>query len=178
MIPILETERLILRPFVLSDAPSMSQLAGHPDIAATTLNMPSPYSEEVARAFIESVQDNSKNHAFAIVRKRDQQLLGGIGIHPHERHLHAEVGYWIGVPYWNNGYATEAVRRIVDHGFEDLKLNRIYAGYFSENIASRRVMEKADMIYEGTFRQHYERFGKFHDVGYLAILRDEWEART
>lgn len=172
----LETERLILRPFVISDAPSMSQLAGHPEIAATTLNMPSPYSEEAARTFIESVQDNPKNHAFAIVRKQDQQLLGGIGIHPEERHQHAELGYWIGVPYWNQGYASETAKRIVDYGFEALKLRRIYAGYFAHNIASRRVMEKAGMVYEGMFRQHYERFGHFHDIGYCAILRSEWES--
>jgi ribosomal-protein-alanine N-acetyltransferase len=176
MIPTLETERLILRAFSLSDAPALSQLAGHPDIAATTLNMPQPYTEADAKAFIESAQDNSKNHSFAIVRKSDQQLLGGMGIHPDMRHQHAELGYWIGVPYWNQGYASETARRIVAYGFEDLKLRRIYAGYFTQNIASRRVMEKVGMTYEGTLRQHYERFGNFYDVGYLSILRSEWES--
>lgn len=176
MTAILETERLILRPLALSDATTIRELSGDYEVAKTTLNIPHPYPEGAAESFIQSQQDNSKGYSFAIVRKSDPQLIGGMGIHPHERHDHAEMGYWIGVPYWNQGYASEALRRVVAFGFEELALNRIYAGYFSQNIASRRVMEKAGMTYEGTFRQHYVREGVYYDIGYCAILRSDWDS--
>ncbi len=177
---IFETERLILRPLELSDAPVIQELASHPDIAATTLNLPHPYPPGAAEAFIQSLIDNrdtSANRTFGIVRKADQQLMGNISVRPNQRHQHAELGYWIGVPYWNQGYTSEAARRVVAYCFAELGLHRVYAGYLSHNLASRRVMEKAGMIYEGTLRQHLERFGKFHDVGYCGILRAEWKRR-
>ncbi|HVU12591.1 MAG TPA: GNAT family protein [Phototrophicaceae bacterium] len=176
---ILETERLLLRPLELRDAPTICDLAGDYDIAATTLNIPHPYPEGAAEELIQSLieKGESANLVLGIVRKADQQLLGMIDARPNERHQHAELGYWIGKPYWNQGYASEAARRLVDYCFAELGLQRVYASYFSQNIASRRVMEKAGMTYEGTLREHLERFGKFQDIGCCGILRREWEAR-
>ncbi len=176
---ILETERLILRPLELSDAPTMRQLADHLEVAATNLNMPHPYPEGAAEAFIQAslnTFDESTDITLALVRKTDMQWMGVIHLDISDRHQHAEFGYWIGVPYWNHGYTTEAARRLVDYCFADLNLRRVAASYFTHNPGSRRVMEKIGMTYEGTLRQHYERFGKFYDVGYYAILRSEWEA--
>ena len=176
---ILETERLILRPLELKDAPTIRELAGHPDIAATTLNIPHPYPEGAAEAFIQSLTDSADagtNYTFGMVRKADDQLVGAIGIRPVAQFDRAEIGYWIGVPYWGQGYTSEAARRVVDFGFETLKLQRIYATYFSHNVASRRVMEKAGMTYEGTLRQHVKRFDRYYNLGYCGILRAEWEA--
>ena len=177
---ILETERLILRPLELSDAPVIQELAAHPDIAATTLNMPHPYPAGAGERFIQSLIDNhdkTPDFVLGIVRKADQQLMGAISFRPDARHQRAEIGYWIGVPYWNQGYTSEAARRLVDYGFAERDLHRICASYFSHNIASRRVMEKAGMTYEGTLRQHVERSGKFYDLGFCGILRSEWEAQ-
>jgi RimJ/RimL family protein N-acetyltransferase len=177
---ILETERLILRLPELSDAPTIRALAGHPDIAATTLNVPHPYPEGAAEAFVQSLidsRDTSPNVTLGMVRKADGQLMGMISLRPSEEFSRAEMGYWIGVPYWGQGYTSEAARRLVDYSFAELGLNRVYATYLSHNIASRRVMEKAGMTYEGTLRQHIRRFGVFHDLGYCGILRGEWEAR-
>jgi ribosomal-protein-alanine N-acetyltransferase len=175
---ILETERLLLRPLTLSDAPVIQELASHPDVAATTLNIPHPYPDGAAEAFIQSrLEDTFTGYVFGIVRKADRQLMGAIGLHPDESHQRAEIGYWIGVPYWNQGYMSEAARRVVDFGFAELRLNRIAAGYFSQNIASRRVMEKSGMIYEGMWREYLKRGDRYYDVGYYSILRSEWEAR-
>ncbi len=177
---ILETERLILRPLMLSDAPLMRELAGHSDIAATTLHIPHPYPEGAAESFIESLAESAEkgsNFTFGIIHKRDAQFMGMIGIHPVAQFDRAEIGYWIGVPYWGQGYTSEAARRLVAFGFEELKLHRIYASYFIPNTASRRVMEKAGMTYEGTLRQHVKRFDRYYDLGFCGILRDEWEAR-
>ena len=175
---ILETDRLILRPLELSDAPTIRALAGHPDIAATTLNIPHPYPEGAAEAFIRSLSEEKPDPAytFGMVRKQDDQLMGAIGIRPVAQFDRAEIGYWIGVPYWGQGYTSEAARRVVAFGFEALKLHRIYATYLSHNTASRRVMEKAGMTYEGTLRQHVKRFDRYYDLGYCGILRAEWEA--
>jgi RimJ/RimL family protein N-acetyltransferase len=174
----LETDRLILRPPSLDDAPRIRELAGHREIAATTINIPHPYPEGAAEEFIENVRaahDEGRGYTFAITRKTDHLLVGMIGIHPRPAFRHAEIGYWVGRPYWGQGYATEAARRMVAFGFQELNLYRIYASYFTDNPASRRVMEKAGMRYEGTLRQHYLRFDHFHDVGFCGILRDEWQ---
>jgi RimJ/RimL family protein N-acetyltransferase len=172
-----ETDRLILRPLELTDAPNMQRLAAHSDVAATNLNMPHPYPEGAAEAFIEAQADIAPNITLGMVRKSDLQWMGVIHLDVNLRHQRADFGYWIGVPYWNQGYTSEAARRLVNYCFADLGLNRVCAGYFTHNPASRRVMEKAGLTYEGTLRQHYERFGAFHDVGYCGILRSEWLAR-
>lgn len=173
---ILETERLLLRPFTLSDAPAIHELAENPDMAATTLNIPHASPQGAAEAYIRAQQENTECRVFGIVRKCDQRLIGGIGLHPDHLYQQAELGYWIGISYWNQGYTCEAVKRMIDYGFADLKLQRIYAGYFSQNLASRHTIENSGMIYEGMRCDQLEHFGKFYDVGYCGILRSEWEA--
>ena len=101
--------------------------------------------------------------------------MGVIGLHVKSRDRVAELGYWIGVPYWGRGYATEAARAVMSHGFEDLGLNRIYAGYFARNNASGNIMRKLGMTHEGTLRQHHCKWGEFVDVVMYGILADEWE---
>jgi RimJ/RimL family protein N-acetyltransferase len=103
--------------------------------------------------------------------------MGMITLRPEARFSRAEIGYWIGLPYWGQGYTSEAARHMVDYGFAERGLNKVYATYFVLNPASRRVMEKAGMTYEGTLRQHVQRDGVFYDLGYCGILRSEWEAR-
>ena len=84
------------------------------------------------------------------------------------------MGMWIGVEWWGRGYATEAARAILDHGFESLGLNRIYAHHMVRNPASGRVLEKIGMMKEGLLRQPVRKWGKFEDVVVFAILRDDW----
>ena len=86
----------------------------------------------------------------------------------------AELGYWIGKPYWNSGYATEASRAVLKYGFEVLGLNRIHASHFRRNPASGRIMEKIGMKYEGCLRQHFKKWGKFEDLETYGILRSEY----
>ena len=175
----IETERLLLRPLQLSDIPQLVRLIGAREVAATTLRIPHPYTEEDARAYIAGPQDGSTNRAAiagqAIVRKHDSQLIGGIGLSVEPDHPRAELGYWIGVPYWGNGYATEAARALVAHGFRDLKLNRIFAGHFGGNAASGRVLQKIGMRHEGCQRAHILKWGRFLDCEMYGILRSEWE---
>lgn len=113
---------------------------------------------------------------FAIVRKKQDILIGVIGLHLKKQHDLGELGYWIGEPYWNQGYCTEAAREVIRYGFEELDLNRIQARYMTKNPASGRVMEKIGMQREGTLRQSLHCFDSFEDVHVSAILHEEYEA--
>jgi RimJ/RimL family protein N-acetyltransferase len=84
------------------------------------------------------------------------------------------MGFWIGVPSWGRGYATEVARRVVGYAFEELKLNRVYAHHMVRNPASGRVLEKVGMRREGLLRQRVRKWGVFEDVVLLAILHDDW----
>jgi RimJ/RimL family protein N-acetyltransferase len=178
IIPTLETERLILRPFTPADAPTVRELAGLPEVAATTLNIPHPYPAGLAEQWIGRHAEGAANgeiYTFAIARRADGQLLGGIGIGGGGAHKRAEIGYWLGVRYWNRGYTSEAARRVVAFGFEQLGLNRIQSTHFPRNPASGRVMQKAGMTYEGVQRGYLLKGDTFEDVAMYAILRADWE---
>jgi RimJ/RimL family protein N-acetyltransferase len=172
-----ETDRLALRPPLLRDAARIQKLAGAREVAQGTLVIPHPYPDGAAEAFIDMVAEEitqGTNYNFAMVLRSENALIGMIGLTIEAAHHRAEMGYWVGVPYWNNGYATEAARRMVQFGFEELKLNRIMAACFTWNTGSARVMQKAGMTYEGTLRQHLERFGTMQDIALYGILREEY----
>lgn len=176
--PTLQTSRLSLRPFSLDDAPAVQNLAGAREIAAVTLNVPHPYEDGMAQAWISQHQeqwDQGKVVNFAIVLRESNALIGAMSLGINKAFQHAELGYWFGVPFWGQGYATEAARAIVGFGFESLGLHRIYARHLGGNPASGRVMEKIGMQYEGCLRQHYCKWGQFHDSVMRGILASEWK---
>ena len=153
--PGIDTARLVLRPFVPGDAPRVQQLAGHPDIADTTLNIPHPYEDGMAESWIETHLPGFEAGllaTFAIVLRDDDDLIGAIGLTINRELRMADLGYWVGKPYWNRGYATEATRALITYGFESLGLNRIGAQHLTRNPASGRVLEKAGMRPEGMAR--------------------------
>ena len=173
--PSLHTDRLVLRPYVLSDVAELVRLAGAREIAATTLRIPHPYREEDAVGFINTFAAEAEmgvSARFAITIQEDGQLCGGVGLRIDKDHSHAELGYWIGVPYWGRGYATEAARAAVDYGFGTLKLRRIYASCVTQNAASGRVLQKIGMRHEGCQRQHICKWGVFHDLDLYGMVND------
>ena len=169
----LETKRLLLRPFTLDDAPQVIALASVAEVAATSLSIPHPYPETLATEWIAShaALANKGMHIFALTRREDGVLLGGISLGITHRHQRAELGYWMGLPYWNQGYATEAVQAVIAWGFAQHPLNRIFAQHFACNPASGRVMQKAGMTYEGTLRDCICKDGTYHDTPIYGILR-------
>jgi ribosomal-protein-alanine N-acetyltransferase len=179
--PELRTDRLLLRPFILADAPVVQRLAGDRDIASTTLSIPHPYEDGMAEQWINTLQEGFERGEFvnfAIVLLADGALIGAIGLSLNQAHENAELGYWIGKPYWGNGYCTEAARAVLHYGFTRLGLNRVAAHHLSRNPASGRVMEKIGMQYEGCERQRVKKWGVFEDVKMYAILKDEYESRS
>ena len=175
----LETDRLVLRPYCDNDIPALVRLAGSREVAATTLRIPHPYTEQNAREFLAKCRDEANAQPetrFAIVLRNDGQFCGGTGFRIDLAHQHAELGYWLGVPFWGNGYATEAARAMIQYGFETLGLHRIYASYVSENIASGHVLRKIGMKREGLLRGHICKWEKFHDLECYGILRSDFMA--
>ncbi len=177
--PPLLTERLVLRSLTLQDAPDVQRLAGDRDIALMTVAIPHPYEDGMAEAWLRDSSEKFERDAalnFAITRRADKKLIGAIGLELEPEHQRGELGYWIGKPYWNLGYATEAAQAVVAYSFEVLKLNRIYAFHFTRNPASGRVLEKIGMRYEGCRRQHTKKWENFEDsIGY-GILKADYDS--
>ncbi|MCD2345480.1 MULTISPECIES: GNAT family N-acetyltransferase [Clostridium] len=175
--PILNTDRLILRPFELSDSSRVKELAGNPKIAETTLNVPHPYEDGMAESWISFHKEsfiNKKAVVYAIVTKDNNELIGTAALHINNVHRKAELAYWIGVPYWRKGYCSEASKALLKFGFKELNLNRIYALAMASNVASYSVMKKIGMKYEGTRRQDILKNGIPVDLKSYAILSDEF----
>lgn len=175
----LDTPRLILRPFTLADAPDVQRLAGAREVASTTTNIPHPYEDGMAEAWIATHQerfDAGEMVTWAVTLREGGPLLGGIGLRLEPAHDRAGLGYWIAVPHWNQGYCTEAALAVLRYGFQDRGLHRIGATHFAGNPASGRVMQKIGMTREGCLRHHIKKWGRYEDLVYYGLLRDEWEA--
>ena len=178
--PSIESARLILRPFQLSDAAVVQELAGERDIADTTINIPHPYEDGMAEEWIsghESGYKDGESVTFAVTLRDDSALVGAIGLRVDRSVNRAELGYWIGKAFWNRGYATEATAAVLAFGFDVLGLNRIQARHMARNPSSGRVMEKAGMRLEGTARQDAIKWDQYEDLVTYAVLREEWIAR-
>ena len=152
------TERLILRPWEESDAESLYEYAKDPQVGPIA-GWPPHTSVEDSRDIIKSVL--AVNETYAICKRQDNRAIGSIGLMRGEQSNldipedEGEIGYWIGVPFWGQGYVPEAVRELIRHGFEDLKLNRIWCGYFEGNDKSKRVQKKCGFRYHHTNKDIY-----------------------
>lgn len=172
--PILETERLRMRAYRESDIAELLPLIGTREVAATTLRIAHPYTEADGRAFLVLAQEPDKLW-LAVTLREDGRQIGGMGLRVDQQHQHAELGYWLGVPYWGKGYATEGAREMLRYGFEDLCLHRIFASHFKHNPASGNILRKLGMRYEGCQRQHLRKWDQFVDSELYGLLRDEWQ---
>ncbi|MFY9743830.1 MAG: GNAT family protein [Candidatus Sulfotelmatobacter sp.] len=171
----LETARLKLRPYSNADIAELLPLIGAREVAATTLRIPHPYTEKDAREFMADSQNESECR-LAITLRSDGRLIGGIGLRIAPQHKNAELGYWLGVPYWGKGYATEAAHEMLRYGFEDLRLHRIFASHFKNNPLSGRILKKLGMHYEGCQREHVRKWDQFIDSELYGMLRRDWDA--
>ena len=150
-IPVLETERLRLRPFMLDDDAAVFALAADPEVARF-VRFEAHRDIAETRAFLELAQQHYRRgdpFAWAIVRREDDRLIGSCGfVSQAGERRSAEIGYWLGQPYWGKGYAVEAARALVRFGFEQMGLERVEAKCFIENSAGQRVIEKLGMKFD------------------------------
>lgn len=147
--PTLSTERLTLRGLTPADADPIARLAGEEAVAGMTSNIPHPYAAEDAEVFVEHAMgaDWSREATFAL-EHRDHGFVGMIGLRTRLDDK-AEVGGWLGRPFWNRGYATEALRASLAWARRDWRKRAIWAGHFSDNAASGRALCKAGFLYTG-----------------------------
>jgi RimJ/RimL family protein N-acetyltransferase len=175
--PELRTPRLRLRSFEPADAGAVQRLAGDFTVADTTLTIPHPYEDGMAEAWIAMVTEEfaiGRQVVFAVTDRATAALLGAIGLVLRPDHGRAELGYWIGKPFWGQGYATEAAREVLRYGFDVLGMHRIYATHFARNPASGRVLTKAGLRPEGVSRGHVRRWDRYEDLVQYGILREEF----
>ena len=171
----IRTSRLLLRRLTPADAPAVQRLAGERAIAENTLHIPHPDPEGAAAAWIErQAEQCDGGKALILAMVADAELVGAIGIHDRNDHDRAELGYWVGVPYWGRGYATEAGLALLAHSFGVLRLNRVFAIHYSRNPASGRVLQKLGMRQEGVMPQHIKKWGVYVDAVCYGVLREDW----
>lgn len=178
--PTFHTPRLLLRGLELADAPEVQRLAGDYAVADTTQNVPHPYPDGAAAEWISTHRlafDAGDAATFAVVLRQGEALVGTVGIRLDALSDSAELGYWVGRPFWGQGYCTEAALAVLRYAFVELKLNRVHASHLMRNPASGRVMQKLGMTREGLRREHAKKWGKYEDLVEYGILRQEWQDR-
>lgn len=171
-------EKVRLRPIREADAANAYRLLID-DAVLRWLSWDGPVSEaEIVETYRrwESEFRISENCNLAIERVDEPSLVGCITARFPRHHRQADIGYWLGVPYWNRGYMTEAVRLVCHLAFKYLDAVRAYATVFAGNNGSRKVLEKNGFTVDGTLRHHVFKRGEFLDSWFLTLLRSEWEA--
>ncbi len=170
----------MLRAFTLEDAPHVKELSGDRRVSDTTLFIPFPYALEDATNWIETHGPRAhlgSGYSFALTLKDSGELMGAVGLNPNLEHARAEIGYWLGVPYWGQNFMTEAARAIVNWGFETLKLERTQAHAFAGHIGSVRVQEKLGMALEGILKKYYRKQGRSIDAELRSVMLEDWVER-
>lgn len=173
---ILETERLILRPWEEGDAAELYRYASDPRVGPSA-GWPPHTSVENSREIIKNVL--SAPETYAVVLKETGLPVGSIGFHRNDlasKDDEYELGYWIGVPYWGRGLIPEAGREMLRHAFEDLGLERVWCGYYDGNGKSKRVQEKLGFIYQWTTEDLYvPQLGETRKGHVNLLTREGWE---
>ncbi|KXO08025.1 putative acetyltransferase [Moritella sp. JT01] len=149
---LLETKRLILRPYKYSDANQVKNLAGDSRVSDPTLNIPHPYTIDMAREWISTHKNKWQERTgliYAVIEKDTDQLFGTMSL-VEINETDAELGYWFGHPYWGNGYCSEAAEALIAYSFSVMGITSLYAEHLASNPASGRVMIKNGMHYSGS----------------------------
>lgn len=180
--PKLDTDRLVLRPLKLMDAPSIQKVASVREVADTLISISHPYPNGEAERYISRKLlelEEGCSLTFAIERKAEKLVIGIIELREIDReHSQAELSFWLAVEVWGQGYMSEALKPVLHFGFEELSLNRLYAYHMVRNPASGRVLKKSGFVQEGLLRQRVRKWGVFEDVVLLAILREDWKVEA
>lgn len=185
--PTLRTDRLILREFTMADAPELHRLAESREVARMMLHHPHPYEEGMADEWISGLRslfESGKGTTFALVLRQEGGLVGTVSLYtkaPDGTAVLGEEGtgllaFWLGVPYWNKGYAAEAVTEVVRYGFEERGLQRIRANHFGTNAASGKVLRKVGMSHASTRPNYYEKWGNAEDREEYVLQARDWRA--
>ena len=173
----LKTERLLLRAFRLVDVEDEFEYASDAEWARYLPHVPQPYTRKAAEQRVAGnlLESRETNPTWAIVL--NQRVIGGIWLMDVQNEI-GQLGYELSREHWGKGLMTEAARAVINWGFEERRLAKIYASADLRNTRSWRVMEKLGMTREGVLRSHLKGRGERTDSVYYGVLREEWEART
>jgi len=133
-------------------------------------SFPFPYSIEDATSFLDLVSTGQLGHVFGVVSDNSFIGIGSLILQNNEHRFNAEIGYWIGEPYWGRGYATEAVNLLVQFAFGKLAITRVYAYVYGFNNASMRVLEKAGFHKEAVLRSSIVKEGTCYSEHLYSII--------
>ena len=175
----IETERLILRGLTEQDADDMYRYAGDPDVGPRAGWKPHENREESLSLINMLIE---KDNVFALEQKSDHRMIGTLGLH-HDKCRNLPnvraIGYALAKGCWGKGYMSEAVRRVLQYGFEALHLRMMSISHYTFNDRSRRVIEKCGFVYEGTLRQTFLRYdGAIFDEAVYSITKEEWLSQS
>ena len=170
-IPVLETRRLLLRAPGIADAAAIAALANDRRIAENTLRIPHPYAHADALAFITAA--STDDETVFLITVGGTRMIGACGISRFDGHQ-PQIGYWLGVPFWRQGYASEAASALIDHAFADLGCEALFGTARVSNPASRRVLEKCGFKWTGVSLSRIRALGSSAPVDRLRLDRARW----
>ncbi len=174
----LDTKRMLIRPYLPSDADRVWLVLRRKEIYDTTYAIPRNYPRERVDwwiQFVENARKNRTSYEFGMFDKHTGAYLGNCGIINIQQAMRSgAITYFVNPDLWNLGYATEASSAMLAFAFNELDLYRVSGRCMTKNTASRRVMEKLGFLYEGTGRCELLKDGMFYDVDHLALLKNEW----
>lgn len=166
---------LAIRKWRIDDKSDLAIILNNPKVLNNLRDgLPYPYTENDAEDFIRAMLSADKNNTFAFAIALDDKAIGSIGVFRQDN-IHcktAEMGYYIGEPYWGNGYMANAIKQVCEYVFEKTDIIRIYAEPFAHNIASCRALEKAGFQYEGTLKSNAVKCGNIVDMKMYALVRE------
>ena len=175
---VIKGKRVTLRRPQMKDADVITEYCQDKALHKYTIRIPWPYKRKDAVWWVKDAAERWKTKTgYCYVIMRQGVVVGVIDLRP-EKGDKASFGYWIGQPYWGQGFATEATKLLIKEGFKTLKLNKIFATHNPKNPASGKVMEKVGMKYEGLLRDHEKKGKKYVDEVYRSILRREYRHRN
>ena len=169
---VLETERLTLRRPTLADVKAIAHLANDRRIAENT-RLPHPYSQDHAVAFVRAMADDKPDTVFLI--ESNHTPVGMVGVNWREQEA-PELGYWLGVEYWGQGFATEAALAVIDFAFEEFDIEHLMAGARVANPNSRNILEKCGFQWSGVELHRFEALGSSSPVDRFRLSRGVWSS--
>ena len=173
----IHTERLIIREFTPKDLEAVHEYASDPEVVRYMPFGPNTVEDSqnfLDRAIGRQKEEGRNDFEMAVELREGGRLIGGCRLNKTST-IAAHIGYIFNKEYWGRGYATEVAKALVRHGFTKLGVHRIYATCEPDNIASKRVLEKAGMVLEGRLREDMICHGEYRDSLILGILEQEWK---
>jgi RimJ/RimL family protein N-acetyltransferase len=170
---VLETERLTLRRPTLADVKAIARLANDRRIAENTRRLPHPYLQDHAVAFVRATAVDRGETVFLI--ENNHTPIGMVGIDWRKEDA-PELGYWLGVDYWGQGFGTEAARGAIDFFFEEFDAELLFSGARVANPVSRNILEKCGFQWSGVELHRFEALGSSTPVDCFRLSRGVWSS--